>query len=123
MSVGIFKSGHQQVSPAVDLHTCGICRQVMREFCDDSFQVIVVRSVEDRREYCLDEILPFGFGGQVSPAVDLHIPNNPGNIAVPTDPQLILPRHISDSVILPLQAEWKGLSRRIMLIPAASAAR
>lgn len=45
-------------------YPCGICRQVMREFCDDGFRVIVARSADDRREYRLDELLPFGFGGE-----------------------------------------------------------
>lgn len=44
-------------------YPCGICRQVMREFCEDDFRVIVVRSVEDCREYSLAELLPLGFGG------------------------------------------------------------
>ena len=51
-------------APAEYAYPCGICRQVMREFCRDDFQVIVAKSVEDFREYRLDELLPFGFGGE-----------------------------------------------------------
>lgn len=44
-------------------YPCGVCRQVMMEFCDPtSFQVIVAKSTE---EYCvktLQELLPEGFG-------------------------------------------------------------
>lgn len=43
---------------------CGICRQVMGEFCGDDFTVIVARSAEDFKEYRLDELLPYGFGGE-----------------------------------------------------------
>lgn len=50
--------------PVEYAYPCGICRQVMREFCRDDFQVIVAKSVEDFREYRLDELLPFGFGGE-----------------------------------------------------------
>lgn len=42
---------------------CGICRQVMREFCRPSdFQVIVARTVDDYRTYTLEELLPESFG-------------------------------------------------------------
>ncbi len=41
---------------------CGVCRQVMSEFCDDDFIVIVAKSVEEYRVYTLPEILPDRFG-------------------------------------------------------------
>lgn len=44
-------------------YPCGICRQVMREFCDpDTFRVIVARSVDDYEIYTLSELLPHSFG-------------------------------------------------------------
>ena len=44
-------------------YPCGICRQVMHEFCDDEFKVIVAKSTEDYKEYSLKQLLPCGFGG------------------------------------------------------------
>ena len=42
---------------------CGVCRQVMMEFCSPAqFVVILARSPEDYREYLLEELLPMGFG-------------------------------------------------------------
>lgn len=42
---------------------CGICRQVMREFCNpDSFKIIIAKSTEDYQEYLLKELLPNSFG-------------------------------------------------------------
>lgn len=42
---------------------CGVCRQVMMEFCTpEEFVVILARSPEDYREYLLEELLPRGFG-------------------------------------------------------------
>lgn len=42
---------------------CGICRQVMREFCNpDHMIVIVARGEEDYRLYTLSELLPESFG-------------------------------------------------------------
>lgn len=40
---------------------CGVCRQVMREFCGDDFTVILV-GAEDTQEICtLGELLPHSF--------------------------------------------------------------
>ena len=40
---------------------CGVCRQVMVEFCDKDFAVIRVKTPEDYRQYTLEEIMPLGF--------------------------------------------------------------
>lgn len=42
---------------------CGVCRQVMMEFCDyDNFKVILAKSEQEYQVYSLREILPMGFG-------------------------------------------------------------
>jgi len=44
-------------------YPCGVCRQVMREFCDpEVFQVITARSISDYKKYTLKELLPYSFG-------------------------------------------------------------
>lgn len=43
-------------------YPCGICRQVMREFCGPKFRILVGKSAEDYEEYTLEEILPESFG-------------------------------------------------------------
>ncbi len=41
---------------------CGVCRQVMMEFCDPKeFKIIVAVDEDNYREYTLEEMLPFGF--------------------------------------------------------------
>ncbi len=41
---------------------CGVCRQVMLEFCDPlTFKVIVAKSEDDYEEYTLAEIMPHSF--------------------------------------------------------------
>lgn len=45
-------------------YPCGICRQVMQEFCQADFEILVARSVEDYKKYTLQELLPHGFGGK-----------------------------------------------------------
>lgn len=42
---------------------CGVCRQVMMEFCDyESFRIILATGTEEYQVFSLKEILPFGFG-------------------------------------------------------------
>lgn len=41
---------------------CGVCRQVMVEFCDyENFDVIIAKSVDDYKIYKLKDLLPLGF--------------------------------------------------------------
>lgn len=43
---------------------CGVCRQVMMEFCNpEEFLIIVAKDEDDYKEYLLEELLPNGFGG------------------------------------------------------------
>lgn len=42
---------------------CGVCRQVMAEFCNtETFEIILARSREDYRIYLLKDLLPLSFG-------------------------------------------------------------
>jgi len=42
---------------------CGVCRQVMMEFCDpETFVIVLARSGDQYRTCLLREILPLGFG-------------------------------------------------------------
>ncbi len=44
---------------------CGVCRQVMMEFCDPkTFRVFLGKGDLEYREYTLEEILPLGFAGE-----------------------------------------------------------
>ena len=40
---------------------CGVCRQVMAEFCQPSFQVLVMTSADSFERYTLSELLPYAF--------------------------------------------------------------
>ena len=52
-AIAIVGSGGGYVSP------CGVCRQVMQEFCrSGEFQIILAKSPEDYRVYDLGELLP-----------------------------------------------------------------
>lgn len=44
-------------------YPCGVCRQVMMEFCSPSdFHIIVAKSEDDYRVITLQDLLPEGFG-------------------------------------------------------------
>ena len=41
---------------------CGVCRQVMAEFCrPEEFKIILAKSIDDHRIYTLKELFPLGF--------------------------------------------------------------
>ena len=40
---------------------CGVCRQVLSEFCDKDFQIILAKSPDDYKVYSLGELLPLSF--------------------------------------------------------------
>lgn len=41
---------------------CGVCRQVMREFCEAEFRIVLTDSTGLIKECTLDELLPLSFG-------------------------------------------------------------
>lgn len=40
---------------------CGVCRQVMREFCKPDFKIILAKSTEEYKVFTLEELLPESF--------------------------------------------------------------
>ena len=48
--------------PDREFPPCGVCRQVMAEFCDTDFKVYLVKSETEYTELSLGELLPYGFG-------------------------------------------------------------
>ena len=40
---------------------CGICRQFMKEFCDDDFIIMTAADEDHIRSYTMSQILPEGF--------------------------------------------------------------
>lgn len=42
---------------------CGVCRQVMREFCGDDFEILLGKNGEEFMSITLGELLPHSFSG------------------------------------------------------------
>lgn len=58
--------GGQDQENLVYCSPCGICRQVMREFCDPKeMSVLMARSEEDYKEMTLEDLLPESFGPEM----------------------------------------------------------
>jgi len=54
--------GGKEGEPPVFCTPCGVCRQVMAEFCDpDEFLILSGNAPETCRQFTMREILPFGF--------------------------------------------------------------
>ncbi|MBR1701275.1 MAG: cytidine deaminase [Lachnospiraceae bacterium] len=51
-------------APTDYAYPCGICRQVMQEFCTKEFQIFAAISGSDYKAFSLGELLPYGFGGE-----------------------------------------------------------
>ena len=42
---------------------CGVCRQVMMEFCSpEEFEIILAKGEDDYKMYKLKDLMPLGFG-------------------------------------------------------------
>lgn len=57
-SITIVGSSGEYIAP------CGICRQVMVEFCDEDFKIILARSEDDFMVKTLGELMPLAFSGE-----------------------------------------------------------
>ena len=62
--VAIAVTGGKQEEPPTRCTPCGVCRQVMAEFCKGDFAVYL-GSPKTIEAYTLDELLPFSFGGEM----------------------------------------------------------
>lgn len=54
--------GGREEMPEDYAFPCGVCRQVMAEFCDSDFEIIVAKNITEYKVYSLDELLPESFG-------------------------------------------------------------
>ena len=44
---------------------CGVCRQVMREFCGDNFEILIVSENNEYEKVLLKELLPYSFKPEI----------------------------------------------------------
>ena len=53
--------GPKDNAPVDYCYPCGVCRQVMAEFCGDDFIVVIGKSEDDFKVHTLSDVLPFTF--------------------------------------------------------------
>lgn len=54
--------GRGEREPEKPCPPCGVCRQVMLEFCSPDFEVILAVNGQQYEVYTLDRLIPMGFG-------------------------------------------------------------
>lgn len=54
-------AGGKNYSVADATPPCGVCRQVMREFCDDDFEILLAKQNCEFEKFTLSELLPLSF--------------------------------------------------------------
>ena len=63
LAIAVAGGSKDAVLPLDECTPCGVCRQVMMEFCrPDTFEIILARSEEEYRICTLKELFPAGFG-------------------------------------------------------------
>ena len=63
LAIAVAGGAKDAVLPLDECTPCGVCRQVMMEFCrPDTFEIILARSEEEYRICTLKELFPAGFG-------------------------------------------------------------
>ena len=56
-----FKVGAALLTKEGEAWPCGICRQFMKEFCEDDFKIITGSDEDSLRVYTMEELFPEGF--------------------------------------------------------------
>ncbi len=61
LKIAVVGGDSSETFPANYCPPCGVCRQVMKEFCSSDFEIIVAKNVDDFQVMTLAEILPLSF--------------------------------------------------------------
>ena len=56
--------GGQQLDFKDYFAPCGVCRQVLREFCDEDFVILLGKNANEYKRLTLKELLPFSFSNE-----------------------------------------------------------
>ncbi len=61
VKIAVVGGDSSEVIPKNYCPPCGVCRQVMKEFCSPDFEIIIAKSPDDYKMLTLAEILPLSF--------------------------------------------------------------
>ena len=57
----VVAGGNAEKKPSDFCPPCGICRQVMKEFCESDFEIIIAKNENEYKSVTLEELLPLSF--------------------------------------------------------------
>lgn len=61
LKIAVVGGDFSQATPDNYCTPCGVCRQVMKEFCSSDFEIVIAKNSEDYKVVTLAEILPLSF--------------------------------------------------------------
>ena len=61
LNIAVVGGKNEENPPANYCPPCGVCRQVMKEFCAADFEIIIARDSDDCKIMTLSELLPESF--------------------------------------------------------------
>lgn len=61
VKIAVVGGNSSDVFPSSYCSPCGVCRQVMKEFCSDDFEIIIAKSLDEYKILNLSDLLPLSF--------------------------------------------------------------
>lgn len=61
LKIAVVGADSENETPVNYCPPCGVCRQVMREFCGNDFEIVIAKSCDDYKVKKLSELLPESF--------------------------------------------------------------
>lgn len=61
LKIAVVGEDSENETPVNYCPPCGVCRQVMREFCGNDFEIVIAKSCDDYKVKKLSELLPESF--------------------------------------------------------------
>lgn len=61
LRIAVVGGNAEEKEPSDYCPPCGICRQVMREFCENGFEIIIAKNENEYKTVTLEELLPLSF--------------------------------------------------------------
>lgn len=61
LRIAVVGGNAEEKEPSDYCPPCGICRQVMREFCENGFEIIIAKNENEYKTLTLEELLPLSF--------------------------------------------------------------
>lgn len=61
LRIAVVGGNAEEKEPSDYCPPCGICRQVMREFCENGFEIIIAKNENEYKTVTLEALLPLSF--------------------------------------------------------------